>query len=89
MIVIEPPSTPAADAEDLGEVGVGLGDDPVSESETPAKLIARLVDSASDLTPANMIKLIVRLSVDLSDKRVEDLFDALNTQHPASGDGGE
>ncbi len=88
VIVIEPPSTPAADAEDLGEVGVGLGDDPVSESETPAKLIARLVKDASGLTPGNMIKLIVQLSAGLSGKRVEDMFDALTTQHPAN-EGGE
>lgn len=81
VIVIAPPSTPAAEAEDAA-AAEGEGE-AVSESETPAKLIARLVDSASDLTPANMIKLIVRLSADLSEKRVDDMFDALNKQHSA------
>lgn len=88
IVVKTVPSTDAADAEDLGEIGVGTGS-MVSESETPTQLMSRLADAATDLRPAQLIKLICTLSGNLSGKRIEDMFKALEAQHPATEEGGE
>ena len=74
-----PPSSEQREQEDAGET-----DPPaVSESETPTQLIARLADAATDLKPPQLIKLIALLAGNLSGKRVEDMFNALEVVHPA------
>jgi len=81
VIVIIPPSTPAADADaEAAEA------ETVSESETPAKFVARVAKGADDmnLSPSNRIKLICLLSAGLKDKRVDAMFTALEHQHPAA-----
>ena len=72
------PGTPAADAE--AEAALSESD---KVAETPAQLMARLADAATDLKPAQLIQLIATMAGNLKGKRVEDLFTALEVVHPA------
>lgn len=83
VIVVEAREVPGTAAADAERDAAALPGGPVSESETPTQLIARLADAATDLTPANLIKLIANLAGNLKGKRVDDLFAALEKVHPA------
>ena len=81
-VIVQPqrdiPGTPAAEAE--AEAAISESD---KVAETPAQLMARLADAATDLKPAQLIQLIATMAGNLKGKRVEDLFTALEVVHPA------